>query len=106
MMLRASIDVQPGPGSAGDRERRRALLERFVTAVVGDDAGAADDARAALVDGIGGDGLVDAAAVVGNFEMMTRIADGTGARLRDKQLDAAAEIIADRRLGALPSARW
>jgi len=44
--------------------------------------------------------------VIGNFEMMTRIADGTGARLRDKQLDAAADIIADQRLSALPSARW
>jgi hypothetical protein len=43
--------------------------------------------------------------VIANFEMMTRIADGTGARLRPQQLDAAAEIIGEERLDRFPSAR-
>lgn len=44
-------------------------------------------ARAALVDRLGAAAAVDAAAVVANFEMMTRLADGTGARMTDEQLD-------------------
>ncbi|NNL64742.1 MAG: hypothetical protein HKP30_00735 [Myxococcales bacterium] len=35
-------------------------------------------ARQGLLDTVGPEGLVDAAAVVGNFERMTRIADATG----------------------------
>ena len=36
-----------------------------------------------LVATVGEAGMVDAAAVVANFEMMTRVADGTGARHDD-----------------------
>ena len=35
-------------------------------------------ARQVLLDAVGPEGLVDAAAVVGNFQRMTRIADSTG----------------------------
>lgn len=35
-------------------------------------------ARAAVVDALGAAAAVDAAAVIGNFEMMNRIADGVG----------------------------
>lgn len=34
--------------------------------------------RSALCDGITPEGLVDAAAIIGNFQRMVRIADGTG----------------------------
>lgn len=37
-----------------------------------------DTARAALVDDLGDHAFVDAAAVLGNFEMMNRVAEGTG----------------------------
>lgn len=55
-------------------------LSAFVAAVV-DGAPAAvaragDDVAAA----VGRPGMIDTAAVLANFEMMTRIADGTGAR--------------------------
>jgi hypothetical protein len=39
------------------------------------------EARARLVAAMGPRAMVDAAAVVANFEMMTRLADGTGAVL-------------------------
>jgi hypothetical protein len=43
-------------------------------------------ARAGVVERLGVPAMVDAAAVVANFEMMTRLADGTGARMSDEQL--------------------
>jgi hypothetical protein len=106
MMLRASVNHQPpGQDSAEETEARAEILERFVTAVVGDEPGAAVEARAMLVDRLGPDWLVDACAVIANFEMMTRLADATGARLRPEQIEAAASIIDDLGLDAFPSAR-
>ena len=98
MMFRASI-------SAGDTSPDQAVLEEFVDAVVGNDTARAEDARAAVIDRLGADCLVDASAVIANFEMMTRLADGTGARLPPPRLEAAASIIAELGLAAYPSAR-
>jgi len=55
-------------------------LAGFVAAVVDGEPAAVNNAAAELAAVVGEDGLVDAAAVLANFEMMTRIADGTGAR--------------------------
>jgi hypothetical protein len=60
-----------------------AELVAFTEAVgAGDDAAIAR-ARAVLADAAGNEFMVDAAAVIANFEMMTRVADGTGARFPD-----------------------
>src|ERR671913_295421 len=88
-----------------ETNQRSALLEEFVAAVVGDDPVRADRARAALVDQLGVRWLVDASAVVANFEMMTRLADATGARLRPEQIDASESIRTELGLDAFPSAR-
>jgi hypothetical protein len=98
MMLRASI-------SAGDTSPDQAILEEFVDAVVGNDPDRADAARAMILDRLGPDWLIDASAVIANFQMMTRLADGTGARLRPPQFEAAASIIDELGLAAFPSAR-
>ena len=66
------------------------MLEEFVAAVVGDDPAHADRMRSRVTEELGSDWLVDASAVIANFEMMTRLADATGARLRPEQLDDAA----------------
>jgi hypothetical protein len=110
MMLRASTDAQlQNPDSeaiAVDRvNTRSAMLEQFVTAVVGADPAAAEAARADLVDQLGAEWLIDASAVVANFEMMTRLADATGARLRPEQLVASKPMRAELGLDAFPSAR-
>ena len=97
-MFRASI-------SAGDTSPDQALLEDFVDAVVGDDPERADEARGLLIDRLGPDWLVDASAVVGNFEMMTRLADGTGAAMPAERLAGSAEAIEVMRVGDLPSRR-
>jgi hypothetical protein len=106
MMLRASTAHQPpGPNSADETETRSQILEQFVAAVVGDHPAAAVDARATLVDRLGPDWLIDVSAVIANFEMMTRLADATGARLRPEQIEAAASIIDDLGLDEFRSAR-
>ncbi len=106
MMLRASTDAAvPNPSSADEAGTRSAILEEFVVAVVGDDPARADAARATIVDRLGPDWLIDTSAVVANFEMMTRLADATGARLPPERLEAAASIRAELGLDAFPSAR-
>lgn len=105
-MLRASVKHQPpSQDSADETETRSKVLEAFVAAVVGDDPAVAVEARAVLADRLGPDWLIDASAVIANFEMMTRLADATGARLRPEQIEAAASIIDDLGLDAFPSAR-
>ena len=122
MMLRASTDAQlKNPDSPNNSESpnksdweviavdppvsRSALLEQFVTAVVGADPVAAEAARADLVDQLGAEWLIDVSAVIANFEMMTRLADATGARLRPEQLVASASMRAELGLDAFASAR-
>ena len=59
----------------------RSLLVGFVDAVVNGDPHQSEAARAALAAAAGTTAVVDAAAVLANFEMMTRVADSTGARV-------------------------
>jgi hypothetical protein len=51
------------------------------------------DARDALAEVAGPEFMVDAAAVAANFHMMTRLADGTGARYPAPRLDDMASTI-------------
>jgi hypothetical protein len=64
-------------------------LLAFADALVGDDDLALGAARARLLQAVGSAGLVDAAAVVSNFERMVRIADATGI-----PLDAPLRVLA------------
>jgi len=87
-MLRASIEhsgadaelsgISEGAkaGDAGIEHGER--LTAFADAAVKGDPAELATARDALRDAVGSAGLVDASAVVGNFERMVRIADGTG----------------------------
>jgi len=84
-MLRASADATDQPidlRAITDRAPDALLrdgndLLRFATALVSDHEGL-DDARAALTPSGGPSGLVRAAAVAGNFQMMNRLVDATG----------------------------
>ena len=66
------------------------LLVDFVNATAGEGDLAA--LRTELAGAIGDDGLVDAAAVVANFTMMTRIADGTGTPLDEGSVDMSSDL--------------
>ena len=68
-------------------------LHALASAAVGLDDQALGRARAALVEIAGLAATIDAAAVAANFEMMTRLADGTGARMPGESIDARAAII-------------
>ncbi|MCL1587466.1 MAG: hypothetical protein M3092_03535 [Actinomycetia bacterium] len=69
-------------------------LLQFIDAMTGASSVSPSDARRAVVDELGPEALVDAAAVFGNFAMMNRIAEGTGiplakqAEIREQDLIA------------------
>jgi hypothetical protein len=103
-MLRASseysgdsVDVtmlrDPAAGANGNLPAAGELLA-FASAASSGDAQETATARDQLSAALGADAVVDAAAVIGNFERMTRIADGTGIPL-DPPLNAIAAEIQD-----------
>jgi len=76
--LRAITDPTGAAGSGIDHAPE---LIRFAEAAHSGEPLALAAARAALRQALGSAALVDTAAVVGNFERMTRIADATGIAL-------------------------
>ncbi|MDH3679079.1 MAG: hypothetical protein OEV40_03930 [Acidimicrobiia bacterium] len=83
--------------------RHGALLSRFAE-LVHERAGL-DDTRPEMVDALGEEGLVDAAAICANFNMMVRIADGTGTPLDEGTVAPSAELRDDLGLDELTSRR-
>ncbi len=82
--------IGSGAGLVGERAD---VLWRFASACGGDDDDELDAARAALVAASDEALMVDAAAVAANFEMMTRLADSTGARMPESVLEERAQAI-------------
>ena len=64
----------------------------LVNAAMARDEDSLASVRAEIVKTMGADALVDAAAIIGNFNQMVRIADGTGIPL-DPQLDFATQAM-------------
>jgi hypothetical protein len=85
--LRAVID--PACGSGLDAGH---LLLAFAEAAVSRDHQAITDTRAALLEAVGEAATVRAAAVTGTFEMMNRLLDAVGVRLRGHGLRLAEEL--------------
>lgn len=63
------------------------------------------DARQALADELGEAAMVDAAGVVGNFQRMVRIADGTGIPVDGRMAEMSVDVRTQLSLENLPSAR-
>jgi len=82
-----------------------AELVAFAEAIGGDDDAALIGARRALADAAGVEFMIDAAAVVANFEMMTRVADGTGARFPDDTNGSRAALAESLGINDFTSAR-
>ncbi len=80
-------------------------LLRFATACAESDDDALAAARAALTNETDEGFMVDAAAVAANFEMMTRLADGTGSRMPAERLERSASAIGAMGVGQLTSRR-
>ena len=71
------------------------LLSRFVEAVQSGAEPQLSASRQALQKAVGAAGLVDACGVIAHFNMMTRIADGTGIPLDPQTELATHELRAD-----------
>lgn len=95
--------IARGDGDAGLAHGRE--LVAFAEAIAGHDESALTVARRRLVEVAGGEFMVDAAAVAANFEMMTRVADGTGARFPDDPQGHRAALDAELGIGHFTSAR-
>src|SRR5215831_18227198 len=85
-------------------EHGDALL-RFASACAGTDSLELGVARSALVAETDEAFMVDAAAVAANFEMMTRLADGTGAAMPSERLERSAAAIETMGIADLVSRR-
>lgn len=95
--------VAAGDGDVG--VEHGAELVRFATACAERDDEALAAARDALVDHSDAAFMVDAAAVAANFEMMTRLADSTGARMPADLLERRAAAIGVMGVAELTSRR-
>ncbi len=69
------------------------MLLRFADAALGPDVRELEAARVDVVATVGAAGMIDAAAVVGGFDGITRIADATGIPLEPDKAEAAADFI-------------
>ena len=65
----------------------------FADAALGGDPVALDAARSVLVGVVGAAGMVDAAAVIGGFDGITRIADATGIPVEPAKAEGAADFV-------------
>lgn len=92
-------------GRAGVGIDHDAALLRFATACAERDDAELAAARRALIVEIGEALMVDAAAVAANFEMMTRLADGTGATMPPARIERSASSIGAMGIAHLTSRR-
>ena len=100
MLLRESgrtyptiYDLQAVTGTTeGDGIPHGGLLIAFAEAVLGEDDAALAETRDAVQAALGQAGLVDAAAVVGLFNAIDRVADATGIPLEPEKAAASADF--------------
>ena len=82
--------VMTGTGDGGIVHGQE--LMTFAEAALGDDTRALDAASRSLLRTVGPAALVDAAAVVGLFNAIDRVADATGTPLEDWKAEATSDV--------------
>lgn len=82
------------------------MLVAFADAAIGAEAETLDQARAALVGVLGAEAMVDAAAVIGGFDGITRIADATGIPLEAPKVEQTADLRGVLQLEEFAAAKW
>jgi hypothetical protein len=80
--------IVDGEGASG--VPHEAVLLTFADAAIVDLA-RLDGARDAVLQAVGGDAMIDAAAVIAGFDAITRVADGSGIPLEPPKAEATAE---------------
>jgi hypothetical protein len=81
------------------------LLVDFAEAVLGSDDERLARARLRLTEALGIDALVDAAAVVANFNAIDRIADATGIPIDAERVELTADLRTELGLNAFAEGR-
>ena len=81
-----------GPAARDGGVPHGAALVAFAEAALGDDDAALAAARDQVHALLGPDGLVDAAAVVGLFNAIDRVADATGIPLEPEKAEATSDF--------------
>jgi hypothetical protein len=115
MLLRVSGEIagdKPDLSAVTDREAAAQsgvehgdVLLAFSEAAVTGTEEELSSARSAVVDAMGEEAMVDAAAIVGNFQRMVRIADSTGIPLDAPLATLSAGVRADIGIDTFGSAR-
>lgn len=77
----------------------------FAEAVLGGDEASLARARMRLTEALGTDALVDAAAVVANFNAIDRIADATGIPIDAERVELTADLRAELGINAFAADR-
>jgi hypothetical protein len=85
--------VARGRGDVGVPHADELLRFASASARLDGDVVEMGNSRQALVSIAGQSVMIDAAAVAANFHMMTRLADGTGARFTQARLESSASAI-------------
>ena len=85
----ATVVDPAGDGDAGVPSGKALLA--YTSTVVAHDADRIAEARQALEDDVGADGVVEAAATVAIFNGLVRVADGTGIQLDPQLLTVSME---------------
>jgi hypothetical protein len=86
--IRAIVNDSVGSGIPGGN-----VILRFVDAVMSGTESDQGAARTAIVDELGPESLVDAAGVFGNFQMMNRVAEGTGIPVPGAAVEREAQMV-------------
>jgi len=102
--LELNLDVVRGDLQESDAIQHAPQLAALVDASI-NDLESLPSARSALIEATDKATMLDAAAVVANFEMMTRIADGTGTRHPVDRLESMSEMSSAMGLADFASAR-
>ena len=111
MMLRASIEEAGAnyklDGVIGDGDGgipHGEILIEFAESAIGDDEGRLSRAREIVLNTLGPDKLVDAAAIVATFNAIDRVADATGTPIDEARLEPSAEMRTQLGIDQFPSA--
>lgn len=94
-----------GQNHSGSVSPLDVALHEFASAAAIGEVDALTTAREHLLALAGADVLVDSAAIVANFEMMTRLADGTGCRMPAGGVEANVAVVAAFGFGDVVSKR-
>jgi hypothetical protein len=81
-------------------------LVAFADATIGAPAETLDQARDALIRALGADAMIDAAAVIGGFDGITKIADATGIPLETPKIEQTADLRGVLQLDEFAAAKW